>query len=110
MHLDVHHGKSGHGLGIDFHMREGTVTLVNLTQFAAGDTFKLIYSVGEVVPGPILNIGNPNARVRVDRPLHEFMDAWCQQGPSHHIAIGMGDLSAALESFAEAMHFQIARI
>jgi L-arabinose isomerase len=109
-HLDVHHGKSGHGLGIDFCMREGPVTLLNLTQFDAGDTFKLIYSVGEVVPGPILNIGNPNARVRVSRPLHEFMDAWCQQGPSHHIALGIGDQSAALETFAEAMGFRAVRI
>jgi L-arabinose isomerase len=109
-HLNVHHGKSGHGLGIDFNMKEGPITLLNLTQFNAGDTFKLIYSVGEVIPGPILNIGNPNARVRVSRPLHEFMDAWCQEGPSHHIALGIGDHSAALEAFAEAMDFRIVRV
>jgi L-arabinose isomerase len=109
-HLDVHHGKSGHGLGIDFNMKEGPITLLNLTQFNAGDTFKLIYSVGEVIPGPILNIGNPNARVQVSRPLHEFMDAWCQEGPSHHIALGIGDHSAALEAFAEAMDFRVVRV
>ncbi len=110
MHLDIHHGKSGHGLGIDFDMQEGPVTLLNLTQFDAGETFKLIYSVGEVTPGPILNIGNPNARVRVSRPLHEFMDTWCQEGPSHHIALGIGDHSAALETFAEAMGFRTVRV
>jgi len=109
-HLEVHHGKSGHGLGIDFDMQQGPITLLNLTQFDAGDTFKLIYSVGEVVPGPILSIGNPNCRVRVSHPIHEFMDAWCQQGPSHHIALGIGDHSAALETFAEAMKFQIVRV
>jgi L-arabinose isomerase len=110
MHLDVHHGKSGHGLGIDFDMKEGPITLLNLTQFGAGDSFKLIYSIGEVIPGPILNIGNPNARVRVSRPLHEFMNAWCQEGPSHHIALGIGDHSAALETFAEAMGFRTVRV
>jgi len=109
-HLEVHHGKSGHGLGIDFEMPLGTVTLLNLTQFDAGDTFKLIYSVAEVVPGPTLRIGNPNCRVRVGRPIHEFIDSWCQQGPSHHVAIGTGDQSAALETFAEAVHFQIVRV
>jgi L-arabinose isomerase len=109
-HLDIHHGKSGHGLGIDFDMQEGPVTLLNLTQFDAGETFKLIYSVGEVIPGSILNIGNPNARVRVSRPLHEFMDTWCQEGPSHHIALGIGDHSAALETFAEAMGFRTVRV
>lgn len=110
MNLDVHHGKSGHGLGIDFDMQEGPVTLLNLTQFDSGDTFKLIYSTGEIVAGTILNIGNPNARVKMARPLYEFMDAWCQQGPSHHIALGIGDHSEALEAFAEAMRFQIVRI
>ncbi|MAE60988.1 MAG: hypothetical protein CMJ49_06475 [Planctomycetaceae bacterium] len=110
MHLDVHHGKSGHGLGIDFDMRQGPVTLLNLTQFDAGDRFKLIYSVGEVIPGTILSIGNPNARIRVERPIHEFMDAWCQAGPSHHIALGAGDQSDALDAFAQAMGFQIVRV
>ena len=109
-HLDTQHGKSGHGIGIDFDMKEGPVTLLNLTQFDAGDHFKLIYSVGEIVPGDILSIGNPNARVRVHKPLHEFMDAWCQQGPSHHIALGIGDHASALESFAEAMKFRAVRI
>jgi len=109
-HLEVHHGKSGHGLGIDFEMPLGPITLLNLTQFDAGETFKLIYSVAEVVPGPTLRIGNPNCRVRVSRPIHEFIDMWCQQGPSHHIAIGTGDQSAALETFAEAMRFQIVRV
>lgn len=109
-HLDVHHGKSGHGLGIDFAVNTGTVTLLNLTQFDAGETFKLIYTVASVIDGPILRIGNPNCRVKVGRPIHEFMEAWCQQGPSHHVAIGRGDLSAALETFAEAMRFRVARI
>lgn len=110
MHLDVHHGKSGHGLGIDFDLKKGPATLLNLTQFDAGDTFKLIYTIGEIVEGPVLNIGNPNARVKVARPLHEVMDDWCQEGPSHHIAMGYGDHSQALETFAEAIGFEIIRI
>ena len=109
-HLEVHHGKSGHGLGIDFNMKEGPVTLLNLTQYNAGESFKLVYSVGEIVPGPILSIGNPNCRVKVTSPIHEFIDAWCQQGPSHHIAMGYGDRSKELEMFAEAMNFQIEQV
>jgi len=104
-HLTVHHGKTGHGLGIDFQMQQGPVTLLNLTQFDAGDTFKLIYTVGEVVSGDLLNIGNPNCRVKLQQPLHEFFDAWCQQGPCHHVAIGLGDTSREIEAFAAAMGF-----
>ncbi len=109
-HLDVHHGKSGHGLGIDFDVKEGLCTMLNLSQNNAGDTFKLIYSVGEIVSRPILSIGNPNCWVRVSRPIHEFMDAWCQEGPSHHMVIGYGDQGEALKIFAEAMKFNILKI
>ena len=96
--------------GIDFGFHQGPVTLLNLTQFDAEDTFKLIYTFAEAVPGDILNIGNPNCRIRVNCPIHEFIDAWCQQGPSHHIALGIGDQSNEIESFAEAMNFGCVRI
>ena len=109
-HLEVHHGKTGHGLGIDFEVVKGPATLLNLSQFNAGETFKLIYSVGEVVGGDILNIGNPNCRVKIDQPVHEYFDKFCQQGPAHHIALGHGDHSEAIEAFAEAMKFNTVRI
>jgi L-arabinose isomerase len=109
-HLDVHHGKSGHGLGIDFDMKEGPVTLANITQNNAGETFKLIYSRGEIIPGPILSIGNPNCRVKVEKPIHQFIDEWCAEGPSHHLVLGYGDQGEALRSFAESMKFRIIEI
>jgi L-arabinose isomerase len=109
-HLSVHHGKSGHGLGIDFDVVKGPVTILNFSQFDAGDTFKLVYTVAEIVPGDVLNIGNPNCRVKLKQPIHEFFNKWCQQGPSHHMALGTGDHSEALETFAEAMNFRIVRL
>ncbi len=109
-HLEVQHGKTGHGLGIDFDMIKGPTTLLNLSQFDAGETFKLVYTVGEIVPGEILNIGNPNCRVKINQPIHEFFDKWCQQGPSHHIALGTGDHSKEIEAFAEAMNFKTVRV
>jgi L-arabinose isomerase len=109
-HLDVHHGKSGHGLGIDFDMKEGPVTLANITQNNAGETFKLIYSRGEIIPGPILSIGNPNCRVKVEKPIHQFIDEWCAEGPSHHLVLGYGDQGEALRTFAESMKFRIIEI
>ncbi|RLG23403.1 hypothetical protein DRN85_09410 [Methanosarcinales archaeon] len=109
-HLEVHHGKTGHGLGIDFDVVKGPATLLNLSQFDAGDTFKLIYSVGEIVPGEILNIGNPNCRVKIDQPVHTYFDKFCQQGPSHHIALGYGDHSEEIKTFAEAMNFKVVQV
>ena len=109
-HLEVQHGKTGHGLGIDFDVIKGPATLLNVSQFNAGDTFKLVYTTAEVVPGEVLNIGNPNCRVTIEQPIDEFFDSWCQHGPSHHIALGVGDHSAEIEAFAEAMNFEIRRV
>ena len=109
-HLDVHHGKTGSGLGLDFNIRQGPITLLNLTQFDAGETFKLIYTIAEVIPGDILNIGNPNCRVRMQRPIHEFMDTWCRNGPSHHVALGIGDHGSEIEAFAESAAFRCVRV
>lgn len=108
--LTTHHGKTGEGIGIDFKMREGICTLLNLTQFGTDKTFKLIYSVGEIVEGDILHIGNPNCRVRVDKPIREFFDEWCREGPGHHTALGIGDYSREIETFAEKMGFACVRI
>ena len=108
--LTVHHGKTGEGLGIDFDMHKGPCTLLTLTQFGTDKTYKLIYSVGEVIPGDILNIGNPNCRVRVSKPIPQFFNEWCVQGPGHHSALGVGDFSKEIEMFAETMGFDCVRV
>jgi L-arabinose isomerase len=110
MHLTVHHGKTGEGLGIDFNIKPGTCTLLNLTQFGTDKTFKLIYSIAEIISGDILNIGNPNCRIKVRRPIPEFFNAWCKQGPEHHTAMGIGDFSKEIEIFAEKMGFDCVRV
>ena len=108
--LTIHHGKIGEGLGIDFNMKLGTCTILNLTQVGTDKTFKLIYTVAEIVPGDILNIGNPNCRIRMTKPIPEFFNDWCIQGPGHHSALGIGDLSKEIEVFAQAMDFECVRV
>lgn len=108
--LDVLHGKTGFGLGIDFHMNQGPCTLLNLSQFGTVTPFKLIYSIAEVVPGPILNIGNPNCRIKLEKSMQEFFNDWSQQGPNHHIALGVGDYSDEIEAFAERIGFECIRV
>jgi len=110
-HLDIHHGKTGTGLGVDFDIKKGPVTILNLTQFDYScDTFKLIYTTGETIDGDILNVGNPNCRLRIGKPIHEFVEEWCMQGPIHHSSLGIGDISREIETFAEAMGFACVRI
>lgn len=108
--LDVLHGKTGFGLGIDFRMNQGPCTLLALVQFGLNKGFKMLYSIGEVIPGDILDIGNPNCRVKLDKDLNTFFNAWCQEGPGHHLALGVGDFSKEIEAFAEKMGFECVRV
>jgi len=103
--LQVHHGKTGEGPGISFKMKEGVCTILNLSQFGTQKPFKLIYTIAEVVPGDVLKIGNPNCRVKVNKPFCEFFNNWCQHAPGHHSALGLGDFSDEIECFAEKTGF-----
>ena len=110
-HLDIVHGKTGKGLGINFNLKKGPVTIMNWTQSDYDcDTFKLIYTVGEVVEGDMLMCGNPNGRLKIQRPIPEFVEAWCQEAPVHHSSLGIGDVSREIETFAETMGFKCVRV
>ena len=50
------------------------------------------------------------AGFQITQPIPESMDAWCRQGPAHHIALGIGDHAGAIEAFGEAMNFEVVRI
>lgn len=108
--LTVHHGKTGEGLGINFKMKEGVCTIVNISQFGTDKPFKVIYTIGNIVAGDILKIGNPNCRVKIQKPFRQFFDEWCQQAPGHHSALGMGDFSKELEVFCEKMGFDCIQV
>jgi len=87
--LKVFHGKAGGGLSVEMRALAGPVTILGLTQGADG-RLKLIAAEGESLPGPVLQIGNSNHRLRFEKDLPEFMDAWCALGPTHHVALGLG--------------------
>ena len=87
--LKVFHGKAGGGLSVEMRAQAGPVTILGLTLGADG-RLKLIATEGESLPGPVLQIGNSNHRLRFGKDLPEFMDAWCALGPTHHVALGLG--------------------
>jgi L-arabinose isomerase len=87
--LELFHGKSGAGLSVEMKVRLGPVTIVGLSQTADG-RLKLLAAEGESIPGPTFRIGNTNSRIRFSRGPAAFMDAWCAEGPTHHVALGVG--------------------
>ncbi len=93
--LRVLHGKSGSGVSIECRMRPGPVTVLGLGETADGG-FQLIAAQGQTEPGPTLAIGNTNSRVRFPLDPARFVDAWCQAGPTHHCALGLGHQAEAI--------------
>jgi L-arabinose isomerase len=58
---------------------------------------------GESLPGQTLQIGNTNSRIRFTLPPAAFMNAWCEQGPTHHCALGVGHHAGTLRKVARQL-------
>lgn len=100
--LRVLHGKAGSALSIECRLRPGPVTALGLGETADGG-FQLIAAQGAVETGPTLKIGNTNSRVRFPLDPAQFVDAWCQAGPTHHCALGLGDQLGLLQKTASLL-------
>ena len=87
--LGLYHGKRGAGVSVEFSVKTGPITIVGVTQDAAG-RLKMVGAEGESLPGAILKIGNTNSRLRFNLAPAEFVNRWCEQGPTHHCALGVG--------------------
>src|SRR3954453_24249647 len=87
--LQLYHGKSGAGLSVEFKVRFVPVTIVGCTQTADG-RLKLVCAEGESVRGETFRIGNTNSRVVFGLPPAELLERWCAEGPTHHVALGVG--------------------
>ncbi|MFT5240943.1 MAG: L-arabinose isomerase [Candidatus Promineifilaceae bacterium] len=105
--MKLFHGKSGHGVSVEFNVKNGPVTMLGLTQTHDGK-FKFVVAEGESVPGPILQIGNTNTRVKFgDMPPEDFVKAWADTGNSHHFALGVGHQIGKIQKLAKLMDIDV---
>jgi L-arabinose isomerase len=107
--LGLYHGKAGHGLSVEFSVKAGPVTILGWTQTAHG-RLKLLVAEGESLPGPILEIGNTNSRLRFALPPDEFVDRWCAEGPTHHVALGVGHHAHTLEKVGRLLGLETVKV
>jgi L-arabinose isomerase len=105
--LKLYHGKSGAGLSIEMKVRLGPVTILGVTQTADG-RLKLVAAEGESIPGPTFRIGNTNSRIRFASGPTEFFDAWCVEGPTHHVALGVGHQLSRVRKIADLLGLELA--
>jgi L-arabinose isomerase len=107
--LPLYHGKPGKGLSIQMSVQHGPVTILSVVQEADGK-IKLLVAEGESVPGPILNIGNTNSRYRFSVGAKRFLKEWSEQGPAHHMAIGVGHVAEKIEKVAKILGVKYTKI
>jgi L-arabinose isomerase len=107
--LKLYHGKRGAGLSVEANVRYGPITIVGCTQTAEG-AFKLIVAEGESIPGDTFRIGNTNSRLRFGLGPAEFLEAWCAEGPTHHVALGVGHRAGEVEKVSALLGLEHARV
>ena len=105
--LTLYHGKAGAGLSVEMKVRLGPVTILGMTQTADG-RLKLIAAEGESISGPTFRIGNTNSRLRFSQGPAAFMDAWCAEGPTHHVALGVGHQLGRIRKLADLLGLELA--
>ncbi|MBI4891362.1 MAG: L-fucose/L-arabinose isomerase family protein [Acidobacteria bacterium] len=98
--LGLYHGKRGQGVSVEFNVKLGPVTLLGLTQTADGN-LKLLAAEGESIAGEILRIGNTNSRLKFSLGPAEFVNRWCEEGPTHHCALGVGHVKGEIAKLSE---------
>jgi L-arabinose isomerase len=92
---------------VEFKVRLGPVTILGLSQTADGN-LKLLAAEGESIPGPTFRIGNTNSRIRFAKGPGPFMDAWCAEGPTHHVALGVGHQLGRIRKAAHLLGIELA--
>jgi L-arabinose isomerase len=107
--LKLYHGKRGAGLSVELQVRYGPITIVGCTQTAEG-ALKLLIGEGESIPGDTFRIGNTNSRLRFGLPPAEFFERWCAEGPTHHVALGVGHVAGEVRKVASMFGLESAEV
>lgn len=104
--LGLYHGKRGYGISVEFKVKTGPVTILGMTQTADG-RLKMLAAEGESIPGPTLQIGNTNSRLKFALDPAEFMNRWAEQGPTHHCALGVGRQLPKIRKLARLLGLEL---
>ncbi|MBE6590846.1 MAG: arabinose isomerase [Ruminococcaceae bacterium] len=107
--LKKYHGKSGSGIGVEFSLKAGPVTLLSINVDRNG-RFRMIAAEGTSIAGDIPQTGNTNTRVSFGSDVCGFLSRWCEAGPTHHLALGVGHHIDTLRKFARISGIELIEV
>jgi L-arabinose isomerase len=104
--LGLFHGKRGYGISVEFKVKTGPVTILGMTQTVDG-RLKLMAAEGESLAGATMRIGNTNSRLKFSLDPASFMSHWCEAGPTHHCALGVGHQLNKIRKLARMLNIDL---
>ena len=107
--LKKYHGKSGCGIGVEFSLKAGPVTLLSINVDRNGK-FRMIAAEGTSIAGDIPQTGNTNTRVSFGENVCAFLSRWCEAGPTHHLALGIGHHIGVLRKFSKISGIELIEV
>lgn len=107
--LKKYHGKSGSGIGVEFSLKAGPVTLLSINADRNGK-FRMIAAEGVSIKGDIPQTGNTNTRVSFGNDICTFLSHWCEAGPTHHLALGIGHHMETLRKFSKISGIELIEV
>lgn len=107
--LKKFHGKSGSGVSVEFKLKTGPISLLSCSVGKEGK-MKLIASHGESCPGAIPQTGNTNTKCRFEKEVTQWLEDWCEAGPTHHLALGIGNHMKEIELYARMAGISLTKV
>lgn len=107
--LKKYHGKSGSGIGVEFSLKAGPITMLSINVDRNGK-FRMIAAEGTSVAGGIPQTGNTNTRVSFGCDVCDFLTRWCEAGPTHHLALGVGHHMDTLRKLARISGIELVEV
>ena len=72
--------------------------------------FKMVAAEGMSIAGDIPQTGNTNTRVSFGCDVCDFLAKWCEAGPTHHLALGVGHHMSTLRKFAKISGIELIEV
>ena len=107
--LKKYHGKSGSGIGVEFSLKAGPITLLSINVDRNGK-FRMIAAEGTSIAGDIPQTGNTNTRASFGRDVCDFLERWCNAAPTHHFALGVGHHMDTLKKFSRISGIELIEV
>jgi L-arabinose isomerase len=104
--LSLYHGKFGHGVSVEFKVKNGPVTILGLT-LGMDSRFRFVAAEGVSVAGSIPATGNTNTRCRFKPDVATFIERWSEAGPTHHFALGIGRQLSCVRKVARLFGLEV---